>query len=209
VHHHEALLRPEASEATSPAEFVAMAEAVGLNEELDLAVAAIAADLLAATPQASVAVNVSGQSLEQQGFIERFLQLGRGRRGLAGRLLVELTETAEIARPEMVEKAIGALRTAGHVVCLDDFGAGHAGFGYLQRFPVDIVKIDGHYVRNAEANPRDRAILGSIVELARTLNCRVVAEQVEAEAQATMLAAMKVEYGQGWLFGRPARTPAF
>jgi EAL domain-containing protein (putative c-di-GMP-specific phosphodiesterase class I) len=207
VHHHEALLRPEGAEAASPAEFVAMAEAVGLTEELDLAVAAIAAEVLAATPHASIAVNISGQSLESPAFIERFLQIGRARKGLAGRLLVELTETAEIARPETVEKAIAALRTAGHAVCLDDFGAGHAGFGYLQRFPVDVVKIDGQYVRNAEANPRDRAILGSIVDLSRTLNCRVVAEQVETEAQATMLAGLKVEYGQGWLFGRPGRTP--
>jgi EAL domain-containing protein (putative c-di-GMP-specific phosphodiesterase class I) len=207
-HHYEALIRPDADAAPSPAEFVAMAEAVGLTEELDLAVATSAAETLMQSPQACVAVNISGHSLESPQFIERLIKLCRSRRSLRDHLMFELTETAEISRPDFVEKALAALREAGHAVSLDDFGAGNAGFGYLQRFPVDYVKIDGQYVRNAEANARDRTILASIVDLAHSLNSKVIAEQVETEAQAQMLMEMSVEYGQGWLYGKPGRTLA-
>lgn len=207
VHHHEALIRPDAAEAASPAEFVAMIEAVGLAPELDLAVATTAAEALAEATQAVVAVNVSGNSLESPDFVERLIRICRARGSLRGRLMFELTETAEITRPDLVEQAVAGLRDRGHAVSLDDFGAGHAGFGYLQRFAVDFVKVDGSYVRNAEANARDRTILASLVDLAHSLNSRVVAEQVETEAQARMLAELKVELGQGWLFGRPARSP--
>jgi EAL domain-containing protein (putative c-di-GMP-specific phosphodiesterase class I) len=207
VHHHEALIRPDPSEAASPAEFVAMTEAVGLTEELDLAVATIAIEALAAAPGASVAVNISGHSLESPAFLDRLLRLCRSRADIRSRLLFELTETAEIGRADAVERAISSLRDAGHPVCLDDFGAGNSGFGYLQRFTVDVVKVDGQYVRNALANPRDLAILTSIVELAHALQCKVVAEQVETEAQAAMLAGLRVALGQGWLFGKPGKVP--
>jgi EAL domain-containing protein (putative c-di-GMP-specific phosphodiesterase class I) len=206
LHHHEALIRPDAAEAASPAEFVAMAEAVGLTEELDLAVAAAAADALANAPHASAAVNISGHSLESPKFLERLAQICRARGNLRERLMFELTETAEIGRPDIVEAALALLREAGPQVSLDDFGAGQAGFGYLQRFAVDFVKIDGHYVRNALAAPRERTILASITDLAHALNSRVIAEQVETEAQAQMLMEMKVEFAQGWLFGRPGKS---
>jgi EAL domain-containing protein (putative c-di-GMP-specific phosphodiesterase class I) len=208
LHHHEALLRPDASEAASPAEFVAMAEAVGLAEELDLAVAAAASEALGHAPHAAVAVNVSGHSLESPRFLENLVQLCRARGKQRHRLMFELTETAEIGRPEIVEKALALLREAGHQVSLDDFGAGQAGFGYLQRFAVDFVKIDGLYVRNALESPRERTILASIIDLAHALNSRVVAEQVETEAQAAMLSALHVECAQGWLFGRPTSSLA-
>ena len=205
LHHAEALIRPDASEGQSPAEFVATAEAVGLSEDLDLAVATTVAEALVGAPHAVVAVNVSGHSLESAEFLERLMHICRARRTLRGRLMFELTETAEITRPDSVERAITLLREAGHAVSLDDFGAGHSGFGHLRRFPVDFVKIDGHYVRNAGASARDRTILGSIVSVVHSLDSQVIAEQVETELQAQMLAEMNVALGQGWLFGRPGK----
>lgn len=205
LHHHEALIRPDAAEGMGPGEFVATAEAVGLSEALDLAVATVGAEALVAAPHAAVAVNVSGQSLESPEFLDRLMQICRAHSSLRGRLTFEVTETAEITHPDCVDSAITTLREAGHAVALDDFGAGHSGFGYLQRFAVDFVKVDGLYVRNALASPRDRAILESIVLVAHGLNSQVIAEQVETEAQAAMLADMRVEFGQGWLFGQPGR----
>lgn len=207
IHHHEALLRPDESEDASPAEFVAMAEGLGFSEELDLAVAASAVDVLAREQDAKVAINISGQSLESADFLGQLLQLLPRQRKLGGRLMVELTETAEIDRPETVGKAIATLRAAGHAVALDDFGAGHAGFGYLQRFAVDFIKIDGDYVHGAVHDPRDRAIVASVADLARSLDTRVIAERVETEDHARMVAEMGVEFGQGWLFGHPTRRP--
>lgn len=208
AHHHEVLVRPSTPEAESPAEFVALAEAVGLTEELDLAVATLAAEALANNPAAHVAVNISGQSLESPDFITRLLHICRARKSLRGRLLFELTETAEITRPEPVEAGLAALRDAGHPVCIDDFGAGQAGFAYIKRFATDYIKIDGHYVRGLPGNARDRAILASIVDLAGAVGSKTVAEFVETEEQAAALAEIGIEYGQGFLFGRPSKSLA-
>ena len=92
-------------------------------------------------------------------------------------------------------------------VCLDDFGAGGAAFRYLREFGVDYVKIDGLYVRAATRGARERGFVASMVELAGTVGARVVAEMIETEEQAALMRDLGVQFGQGWLFGRPGTLP--
>jgi EAL domain-containing protein (putative c-di-GMP-specific phosphodiesterase class I) len=99
------------------------------------------------------------------------------------------------------------LRSVGVPVCLDDFGAGAAVFRYLRAFGVDYVKIDGEYVHAACKNPRDRALVASMIEIAHNAGASVVAEMIETEAEAALMQELGASYGQGWLFGKPGRLP--
>ncbi len=206
AHHHEALLRPEGDGVPGPGEFAALAEATGLVEELDMAVVTTVVEAMMRASRASVAANISGLSMQSPRFMDRLYRLLASQKGLAGRLMFELTESAEIEDEAAAAEAIAGLRAKGYAVCLDDFGAGAASFRYIRQFPCDFVKIDGHYIRQMES-PREKAILGSMLDLAKALSCATIAEHVETEAQATALAGMGVAYGQGWLFGKGAKLP--
>ncbi|MDE2580618.1 MAG: EAL domain-containing protein [Rhodospirillales bacterium] len=207
LHHHEALLRPDpiAAGPQSTQEFVTVAEAVGLAEALDLAVLAEVLAQLVRVPGTKLAANISGLSLQSPAFRSRLLDLLRAHDG--GALLIEFTETAEIDDFPAAAETVRSLRAAGIPVCLDDFGAGGAGFRYLREFQADFVKIDGAFVRRAEHSARDRDIVAAMIEAAQRVDAAIIAEMVETEAQARLMRALGVTYGQGWLFGRPrART---
>lgn len=206
AHHYEALLRPIGGTeglALSTQDLVTFAEAMGLSEELDIAVAQDALATLRETEKVRVAVNVSGLSMQSATFRERLMGLITP----GSRLIVELTETADIADTTAVAEILGALRNAGVEVCIDDFGAGSAAFRYLRDFRVDYVKIDGAYVRAATAGPRERGFVESMRDLARAVDAAVIAEMVETEAEAALMAELGVGYAQGYLFGRPGTLP--
>jgi EAL domain-containing protein (putative c-di-GMP-specific phosphodiesterase class I)/PAS domain-containing protein len=208
VHHYEALLRPEAgadNPASNPQEFVTMVEAVGLSVVLDRAVLRRALGAIAESG-VSVAVNMSGLSIADPGFAEHLIGAASG--VPPGRLLVELTETAEIDDLPAAAARIVRLRAAGAPVCLDDFGAGSASFRYLRDLRIDMVKIDGAYVQAAARSARGRAFVQSMRELATSTGAETIAEMVETEAEAALMLQLGVHYGQGWLFGRPAALAA-
>lgn len=132
--------------------------------------------------------------------------------GLPGSALVlEITETALLAtgRAEstLVAAHLSALRELGVKVAIDDFGTGFSSLAYLQRLPVDIVKIDGAFTRFAagpgDESRRRRALATAIVDLCATLDLQAVAEQIELEAEAEAIRALGCPLGQGYLFGRP------
>lgn len=210
VHHYEALLRPvftPGSPVHTTQEFVTFAEAVGLSEELDWAVLQSAVTILRDKPEAAVAVNISGFSMQSAEFRTRMLDLVHARKPSAGRLLIELTETADIEDVTSAAESVAQLRAADIAVCIDDFGAGSAAFRYLREFRVDYVKLDGAYVRGALHNAREYGFLLSMVELANFVGAKVIAEMIETEPEAEMLRDIGVELGQGWLFGRPGALP--
>ncbi len=209
VHHYEALLRPiftPGHAIQSTQDFVTFAEAVGLSEDLDWAVMQQAVATIADAPGISAAVNVSGLSMQSPSFRDRMLGL-LGNRNTAGRILVELTETADIEDVENAKCSIKQLRAMEVPVCIDDFGAGSAAFRYLKEFRVDYVKLDGAYVRGALQNAREHGFLLTMVELANFVGAKVIAETVETEDEAKMMRELGVEYGQGWFFGRPGQLP--
>jgi len=201
-HHSEALVRLGGN--MPPGEVIGFAERVGLIEAFDLAILERVTATLRRHPQRRIAVNLSGRSLESPAFAAS-LEGAVGRHaGLAGRLLFEVTETAEIRKLEQVNSMVQRLRGAGFQVCLDDFGSGANSFHYLRAFTVDLVKIDGMYIRNALKEPTDRAFLRAMIGLCRDLGVATVAEMIETEEQAALIADLGVDFGQGYLFGRPA-----
>jgi EAL domain-containing protein (putative c-di-GMP-specific phosphodiesterase class I) len=194
----------------SPQKTILMAEALDLIEDFDLAVAGKAAEMLRdpANRRLRLAINISARSLVRPFFISRlFGRLGDGR-GLGGRLIFELTETAHISDVPAANLLVQQIRGRGFKVCLDDFGSGSASLAYLQGFNIDTVKIDGRYVRELTADGRDGAVVRHLVKLCDELGVTTIAEMVETPEAAQALRELGVGYGQGWLFGRPAATPS-
>jgi EAL domain-containing protein (putative c-di-GMP-specific phosphodiesterase class I) len=203
VHHYEALVRPAQTPGAalmSPQEFVTLIEAVGLANEFDMAVLR-SAILKIREAGVAVAVNVSGLSIVDPSFTSRLLREAAGLP--RGRLLIELTETAEIEDLAAAAAQIQRMRAAHIAVCLDDFGAGSASFRYVRDLPFDFVKIDGTYVRAAVLSEQGRSFIRAMHDLAETAGAKTIAEMIETEAQAALMLELGVSYGQGYLFGRP------
>jgi len=207
LHHYEALLRPEKGvlgRGQGPAEFVNLAEMIGLTEALDLSVleqATRSFPLLSGTQR--IAINISGLSMQSAEFRQKLTQRLDMLPGSEARLMVELTESAEIEHEDSAAATITALRDRGIPTCLDDFGAGAAAFRYLKAFPVDFVKVDGSFVEAAMNSERDRSFVASMVDLSLVVGAKVIAERIETEAHVTTMAALGVSHGQGWHLGKP------
>ena len=118
-------------------------------------------------------------------------------------LHIELTEGTLIEASGTTLTELKALRNLGVHLGLDDFGTGYASLTYLQRLPVDFVKIDGSFVAGVEDSMEDRAIIGAVIGLGAALGLRVIAEGIESEGQRKTLEDMGCELGQGWHFGHP------
>lgn len=205
VHHYEVLLR--FADGRSPFEDVKFAEEINIIHELDLAVTqgAIRRIEEAAEKQHNLelAVNMSARSLLNDNFIGMFDQLARRLEKKRGNLIVEITESAKLDDLPKAAQAVDHLRSQGHAVCLDDFGAGASSLPYLQQLMVDYVKIDGVYIRSITESLRERAIVQGVLTTCRCLGIKSVAEMIEKEDQHKCLADLGVDYGQGWLYGRP------
>ena len=207
-HHYEVLVRFDGDK--SPYELIKFAESMHIVHEMDLAICETAIDYLEGQRTdrpVRLAVNLSAQSLQNEVFASRLLELVMQHRRLARRLIFEITESTELQDLDAANKVIQNLRGLGHEMCLDDFGAGFASFQYLHALHVDYVKLDGKYIRPVLDSPRDRVMLKAMVGLCGDLGIRTVGEMVETETQAGLLAEIGVDYGQGWLFGKPALAP--
>jgi EAL domain-containing protein (putative c-di-GMP-specific phosphodiesterase class I) len=208
VHHYEALLRPNPVAGAvwqTTQEFVTCVEELGLAEELDLAVMQQVLAMLDRVPGCAIAANISGQSMQSQRFQSRLLKLLPS--GSYRRLLVELTETAEIEDIATAAATLEQLRKHNIGVCLDDFGAGAAAFRYLRDLPVDYLKIDAAYVQGAPRSKRDRDVVTSMLDLACSAGAETIAEAIETKELARLMEELGCTFGQGWLFGKPAPLP--
>jgi EAL domain-containing protein (putative c-di-GMP-specific phosphodiesterase class I) len=205
-HHHEALVRFDGD--ASPYATIRMAEELDIIEALDCAVVEEVVKRLRADAKGKLrlAANVSGRTITSPSFMQA---VGRhaAAGGLAGRLMFEITESAAIDDLGVAQKHVQALQAQGFQVCLDDFGAGAASFAYLQQLSVDIVKIDGAYVRESTRSGRDGAMIRHLVGLCRELKVATVAEMVETQAIEDSLRQAGVDYAQGWLYGQPTAEP--
>lgn len=151
----------------------------------------------------SVSVNVSGVQL-RSGSLDADVGRILDRLGFdPTRLTLEITESALIQDDKTVGPTLAALKRRGLQLALDDFGTGYSALSYLQQFPFDKLKIDQSFVRSLSAPGRSRALLGSIVSLARTLGLGTTAEGVEDAEQRDVLKALGCDLGQGYLFSRP------
>lgn len=207
VHHFEALARIKGSD--SPADAIHMAEEMALIDSFDVAVAEKALSRLRQQGAGLMkfAVNVSGASLADDRYVQALLRMTSSQPEERKRLIVEVTESAALSDVEAANRRLGALRSAGIQVCIDDFGAGAASYDYLRRLSVDTVKIDGSFVQGLETDPRSRTLIGHLVELCRSLKVETIAEMIETEAVAEILREVGVDQGQGWLFGKAEAEP--
>ncbi len=207
LHHYEALTRFEGG--GGPAALIKLAEELGLVVEFDLAIVkGVAAALREAPVEISIAANISAFSLQTPGFVEELLAQTAITPKIRPRMLLELTESHKLTDLDHANVLIQKLRKAGHVVCLDDFGAGAASLDYLRRLETDIVKFDGHLVQSIAARPRDATVLRRLAELCAELGIETVGEMIETEESARLAAEMGIGLGQGWLFGKPVPRPA-
>ena len=207
IHHFEALARFDSVDGNSPYETIMFAEETGLIQEFDLAMAQKVIEWLGKTPRnakTSLAVNVSGHSVGSVPYVSGLQKLLADNLWLRGRLLFEITESARMTDLGAADNFIQSLRSEGYPVCLDDFGAGAANFQYLSTMVVDIVKLDGSAVRNAQKAQKGKAFLRALVGLCRDLGVETIAEMVDDRAGLEFIRDCGVQYVQGYLFGKPS-----
>ncbi len=207
----EFLLRmvSENSELLPPEKFFSAAERYQLLPAIDRwvvknALAALAGQASSLKGRAMrFSMNISGASIASEEFLE-FLEGSIADSGLPADILCfELTETSAVSNLARAERLMQRLRTLGCTFALDDFGTGLSSLAYLKALPVSVLKIDGAFVRDAGTNQRTESMVRAIAQLARTMGMETVAEYVETDDLRTRMAALGVDYGQGFAIGRP------
>jgi diguanylate cyclase (GGDEF)-like protein/PAS domain S-box-containing protein len=207
---HELLVRmvDPHGDLIQPGSFLPIAERFGLIREIDRWVMTRAIRMLgehrAAGRRPTVEINISGHSLgdpELAEHIGRELHLEGVQ---ATQLIFEVTETTAIDNIAAARTFAEQLGELGCRFALDDFGAGFGSFYYLKHLPFDFIKIDGEFVRNCTADATDRLVIGAVVELARGMGKRTIAEFVGDRETLRTLGELGVDYAQGFYLGRPA-----
>ncbi|WP_460830178.1 bifunctional diguanylate cyclase/phosphodiesterase [Lysobacter humi (ex Lee et al. 2017)] len=206
----EVLLRlcDEDGRIVPPGAFIPAAERFGLMPAIDRwVIETTLAHLDRIHPQGDalqfVAINLSGATLEDEGLVE-FVAALVARHGVdPRRLCFEITETVAVRNLAQVSRLVGALRRTGCRIALDDFGAGMSSFGYLKNLPVDIIKIDGGFVRDLLSDPMSQAIVRAVTDIGHQRGLQVVAEWVDSLELVDALAAVGVDLAQGFVLHRP------
>ncbi|WP_033344852.1 EAL domain-containing protein [Catenuloplanes japonicus] len=153
-----------------------------------------------------VSVNVSARQFRNPGFMDSVRQV-LAESGVPPRaLLLEITESLLLREDEQVWADMAALRQTGVRIAIDDFGTGYSSLSYLRHMPIDVLKIDKSFIDDMVHSRKQRALVAAIVQLADTLDLRVIAEGIEEPVHREMLASMGCPYGQGYLFSRPVNA---
>jgi EAL domain-containing protein (putative c-di-GMP-specific phosphodiesterase class I) len=215
LHGFEALLRWEHPDRglIGPAGFIDVAEKTGLISQLGTwacrtAIARAAELNEAGGTLLQMSVNISARQLGDPHFAETIASLLQTTCLDPARLTLEITETSLITDAREAEANLGSLHELGVQLSIDDFGTGHAGFSYLNDFPVDEIKIDRSFVERLDTSPEATAIVVSCIELAHALDITVVAEGIETAAQLDRLTALGCDLAQGYHYSRPLRAEA-
>ncbi|HWP55711.1 MAG TPA: EAL domain-containing protein [Pyrinomonadaceae bacterium] len=150
-----------------------------------------------------VAVNVSPQQLQQNHFPETVANLLQEVGLQASKLEVEITENSFMLDGGIGIQTLTELREMGVLISIDDFGTGYSSLSYLKRLPIDSIKLDASFVKDATTDTDDAALVIAIIALAHNLRLRVIAEGIETQEQLNFLRSLRCDEGQGYFFGRP------
>lgn len=154
-------------------------------------------------PTVSVAVNVSAVQFRQEDFLDMVKKV-LSDTGLDPRCLeLELTESLLLANAEAMVSVVKELKALGITVAIDDFGTGYSSFSYLKQLQLNKFKIDRSFIRDVAVNPEDATITSAIINMAKSLKLKVIAEGVETEAQMQFLRAHQCDEIQGYYFSKP------
>ncbi|MDX2259177.1 MAG: bifunctional diguanylate cyclase/phosphodiesterase [Hyphomicrobiaceae bacterium] len=202
---HECLLRLERPDGSlvSAGEFIAVAEQIGLSRLIDQRVLELATAILDRTPDIVLSVNISGLTAVDKDWLAALTKLTASRPGVAERLIIEITETSLISDLDQAIAFADTLKELGCRVAIDDFGAGYTSFKNLKHLPVDLVKIDGTFVKSLSADAADLVFIRTMVEIADTFGMETVAEWVGDEECARLLTEAGITYLQGFHYGQP------
>ncbi|THF56510.1 sensor domain-containing protein [Pseudothauera rhizosphaerae] len=196
-----------------PASFIPIAEETGLIVELGDWVLHQACRLLTSPQMAGLplrlSVNVSPRQFHRTGFVGRVRDILADTGADPERLTFEVTENLVIDKVHQTVATMSELNALGIRFSIDDFGTGYSSLSYLKRLPIDELKIDRSFVRDAPSDPNDAALVDAILSIAALLHIDVVAEGVETEEQAAFLAARAPMLYQGYLYARPEPVEAF
>src|SRR5580658_1026339 len=206
----ELLLRMlgDRGEIIPPGKFLSAAERYQLMPTVDRWVVRRACELLGAHSAsvgeeiARFAINLSGQSLQDESFLEYVIGEIKNSSLPPGVLCFELTETATIGNLVKAQNFIRRLQDLGCQFALDDFGTGVSSLAYLKDLSVNYLKIDGSFVRDAITNARSESMIKAIAQLAKVMCMETIAEYVETDALRVRMADLGVDYGQGFAMGR-------
>ena len=201
-------LQDESGQDLPPAEFMRAAERYRLMGLVDrwvvqTTLSALGRGAISVAPEHSVAINISGQTLGDVQFLEFVVECLDSTGVTPGQVCFEIAESAVIANLDHARRYVGVLHGMGCQFALDDFGSGVGSFSNLKTLPLDYLKIDGSFIRNLERDSVNQAMVTAMIKLARTLNFKVIAEQVEDSAAEEAARRMGVDYLQGFAIGRP------
>ena len=213
ITHHEVLLRLRGDDGKliSPDAFLPAAVRFGLMGEIDVWLLKNALRLIAdfrkKDPELRFSLNLSANAFETENLSNLIASQLKRNDVPAEAVIFEITESLAVRHLDYVEQQIDSMRQLGCELALDDFGTGYSSFGYLQRLPVDFIKIDGCFVRDLVNNPVDQKMVRLIGEIGQEAGMRTIAEYVQDGPTLALLAELGIDLAQGYFIGRPSRVP--
>ena len=197
-----------------PGEFIPIAEETGSIVPLGLHILELSCSWFAGAqdelpPGFDLHVNVAVRQLYEEGFEARLARMLKDYDLDAGHVVIEVTETGLIPNLTVISDTVHEIARLGCPIAIDDFGTGSASLSHLTQFPVNILKIDASFVRRIEPGRHEAPICTAVTQLGRSLGLEIVAEGIETRTQADVLERLGCEWGQGYLFGRPAPAASF
>lgn len=198
----------------SPAEFIPLAEETGLIVDIGRMVLEQATKQVAdwqkthASANLSVNVNLSGKQLEHSALLDEVKAALKDSGLNPGSLVLEITETVLLDNTAIVSATLNELKRLGVRLAIDDFGTGYSSLAYLQKLPVDVLKIDRSFVSGLNAGSQEWAVTRAIIELGQSLDLQTVAEGIEMKDQLDHLKKLQCDLCQGFFFARPADAAA-
>ena len=150
-----------------------------------------------------LAINISARQFQHRHFLSQLRKALSDSQADPTKIELEITESLIMENVDQSIKIMTQLKDMGFALAIDDFGTGYSSLSYLKKFPIDTLKVDQAFVRNLEKDEDDQSIVRAIVDLAKHLNLKTVAEGVETQGQWQFLKDLDCDYIQGYLFSKP------